>query len=153
MKKKILIALGVIFLAGVGYYGYSVYQFVRWIDDLGDCGFSSGPCLGEKIDFNLRAAKVDQYLDCPNGRIGFVHTQDTLTPIVFKIDKHSKLLWALRLESDSCSGIPLKQMSGMEILEDKGLKRIHFFNETYSEPGTIYLNDNYDFDYLCLSPM
>jgi hypothetical protein len=153
MKRKLLIGLGVIILAAVGFYGYNAYQFVSFVNDLGECGMSGGPCFGQNINLKLNNAKVDQYLDCPNGQIGFISIQDTLTPIVFKIDSNSKLLWALKLESDSCSGIPLRQMSGMEILEDDGMKRIYFFNQTYSEPGTIYLTDDYNFKYLCLSPM
>jgi hypothetical protein len=150
MIKKILIGLGIVVLIVVGSYGYIMYQFT---DGLGKCGMSAGPCFGQQVDFNLETEIVDLYLDCPNGRIGFISTQDTLSPKVFKVDKSSRLLWALRLDSDSCSGIPMKKISGMEILEDNGIKRIHFFNQTYSEPGTIYLTDDYNFEYLCLSPM
>jgi len=153
MRKKILIAIAIILLGVVGFFGYTIYQFGQFVDDLGECGMSAGPCFGQPVEIKLETAKVDQYLTCPNGRIGFISTQDTLSPIVFKMDTSSKLVWALKLESDSCSGIPLKRMTGMEILEDKGLKRIHFFNQTYSEPGTIYLTDDYNFEYLCLSPM
>ena len=123
MKRKILIGLTVVILVALGFYGS-----YRFVNDLNKCWMSAGPCFGQQIHLNLNTTKVDQYLDCPNGRIGFVSTQDTLSPIVFKIDNTLKLLWALRLETDSCSGIPLKQMSGMEILEGNGLKRIHFFN-------------------------
>ncbi len=153
MRKKILIVLGIILLGVVGFFGYTIYQFGQFVDDLGECGMSAGPCYGQAVEITLETSKVDQYLACPNGRIGFISTQDTLSPIIFKVDTNSKLVWALRLESDSCSGIPLKQMTGMEILEDKGLRRIHFFNQTYSEPGTIYLTNDYNFEYLCLSPM
>lgn len=150
MIKKILIVLGIVVLIAVGFYSYVIYQFTV---GLGECAMLSGPCFGQAVEIDLKKVTVDQYLNCPNGRIGFISTQDTLSPIIFKLDTNAKIVWALRLESDSCSGIPMKQISGMEILEEEGVKRILFFNQTYSEPGTIHLTDEYNFEYLCLSPM
>ena len=149
MKKVII---GTLVLGAFGYFGFQLYQFAKFTDNLNECGFSYGPCYGEKVELDFKKIKVDNYLYCPNGKIGFVNTQDSLAPIVFKIDQDEKLLWSLKLESDSCSEIPLKKMSGIKMEENKG-PRIEFFNETYMEPGTIYLTKDYDFDYLCLSPM
>ena len=152
MTKKILIGLGCIILLIVGIGAYVVYQFDNFFNDLNECGLSAGPCFGQKQDLNISSVKVDQYLSCPNGQIGFISTQDTLSPIIFKVDKDNKLLWAFELNTDSCIGVPLKKMNGMT-LEKNGAKSIRFNNQSYGEPGTIYLTDEYDFMYLCLSPM
>jgi hypothetical protein len=109
-------------------------------------------CTGIKTDLNLKKVIVDQYLKCPNGEIGFINTTNSKTPIIFKTDTNSKLLWAYILESDSCSGIPFKKMGIMRFEENDGDIRITFFNHSYSEPGRIYLDDQYNFKSFYLSP-
>ncbi len=109
-------------------------------------------CFGIKTDLNLSKVKVDQYLKCQNGEIGFLNTTNSETPIIFKKGKESELLWAYILESDSCSGIPFKKMGNMKFEENDGDIRITFFNHSYSEPGRIYLDDQYNFESFYLSP-
>jgi hypothetical protein len=110
-------------------------------------------CNGIKISLNLNKIKADKYLKCPNGEIGFINTANSKTPIIFKKDTNSNLLWAYKLESDSCSGIPFKKMKSMKLVENDGDLRITFFNYSYSEPGTIYLDDQYNFKSFYLSPL
>lgn len=109
-------------------------------------------CTGIRTNLNLKKVKVDQYLKCQNGEIGFLNTTNSETPIIFKKGKESELLWAYILESDSCSGIPFKKMGNMRFEENDGDIRITFFNHSYSEPGRIYLDDQYNFESFYLSP-
>ena len=41
----------------------------------------------------------------------------------------------------------------MELLVEKNNIRLTFFNNSYSEPGRIYLTDDYEVEFMCLSPM
>lgn len=142
-KKGCFYTLGILVLI----FGLCVVYMVTHIpfsDDL--------DCTGIKTDLNLKKVIVDQYLKCPNGEIGFTNTTNSKTPIIFKTDTNSKLLWAYILESDSCSGIPFKKMGGMKFEGNDGDLRITFFNHSYSEPGIIYLDDQYNFKSFYLSP-
>ncbi len=155
MKRKVIFIVVFVLVGSCSFVGYHFYHWVKFVDDLGECGFANGPCYGVNVDLNLKTQKVDSYLDIPNGKIGFISVEDnadTLAPIIFKVDKNFKLKWALRLVPDSC-GIPLNEMSGMRLSSENGRHTIHFFNQTYSEPGTIYLTEDFDFEYVCLSPM
>jgi hypothetical protein len=41
----------------------------------------------------------------------------------------------------------------MELINDKYGIRLEFFNKSYGEPGRIYLTEDYEVEYMCLSPM
>jgi hypothetical protein len=142
-KKGCFYTLGILVLIFFLYVVYIVTH-IPFSDNL--------VCTGIKTELNLKTVKVDQYLKCPNGVIGFINTSNSNTPIIFKKDKHSKLLWAYILESDSCSGIPFKKMGTARFEENDGDIRITFFNHSHSEPGIIYLDDQYNFKSLYLSP-
>src|SRR5690349_22882718 len=83
----------------------------------GKCGVSAGPCYGRDTTFYLNAVVVDQCIDCPNGKIGFIHTRDTTLPIIYKIDKNSVIKWAKILDAEPCSSISLRRMGGMALIE------------------------------------
>jgi hypothetical protein len=153
MRRKLIFL--VVLVGSCGFVGYRFYQWVSFMEDLGECGFANGPCFGVKINLDLNNQIIDEYIDVPNGKIGFISVKesaDTLAPIMFKLDRASRLQCAFRLESEFCSGIPLKEMSGMRLFHNREIS-IEFFNDTYSEPGSIYLTADYDFEYMCLSPM
>lgn len=141
-------------LCGLVLFGaFILLNGVSLATSMGECGMSAGPCYGEKIDLNLSKQRVDEYLECPNGKIGFIHTKDAALPIMFKIGPDSKVKWAYRFDGDACCGIPMLKIGGMELETRKGEHSIRFFNESYSEPGVFYLTKDFDFDFLCLSPM
>jgi len=155
MKEKWIFIVVFILVGSCSVIGYHFYQWIKYMNELGKCGIANGPCYGIKVDLNLKTQKVDEYIAIPNGKIGFINIRDnadTLAPIIFKVDQTSKLKWAWRLVPDSC-GIPLNEVSGMRLSTENGKNVIGFFNNTYSEPGRIYLTDDFDFDYVCLSPM
>jgi len=135
------------------YAGIILINTVGSASNMGKCGMSAGPCYGEKTTVNLNKVRVDKYLDCANGKIGFMHTQDKAHPVMFKIGLDSKIKWAYKFDADACCGIPMLKISGMELETRKGENSIRFFNESYSEPGVFYLTKDFDFDFLCLSPM
>ena len=115
----------------------------------------TGPVYGQKINVEISKLKIDKYLTIPNGEFGISNTNnpkittDTVPPILVKLDNKQNLIWAIKLDSKRC-GIPLYEMENIELLEDKNGKRITFFNSSYSEPGTIYLTDEFELNYLCL---
>lgn len=132
---------------------FVLWALLRNSPFMGDCGMSAGPCYGEKISWDPKKEKVDTWLDCPNGKIGFSHTLDKELPVVFKLDKNGVVKWAYRLDAEACCGIPMLRISGLTLETGKGDPRIVFFNDSYSEPGDITLTDDFDFAFLCLSPM
>lgn len=133
---------------------YFVYIFYT-SNSLGDCGMDTGPVYGQKINIEISKINIDKYLKIPNGQLGISNTNnlkittDTIPPILVKLDNKQNLIWAVNLDSKRY-GIPLYEMENIELLEDKNGKRITFFNSSYSEPGTIYLSDEFEFNYLCL---
>lgn len=154
MKKKIWIGIGILVFGVIGYFGYQFYQFAEFLDELGDCGFSVGPYEGQELKIDLDTVTVDEFLEYPNGRFAFLSTQDSLTPIMIKLNKHDSIIWAIKLNSsDSANWIPMNGMTDIRLNKESEVKSIFFFNSSFSEPGTIYLTENYDFKYMCLSPM
>ena len=149
LKYIIIIALCGLVL----YVGIVLMNTVSFVSTMGECGMSAGPCYGEKTTINLDKMRMDEYLDCPNGKIGFMHTKDKAHPVMFKIGLDSKIKWAYMFDADACCGIPMLKISGMELETRKGENSIRFFNDSYSEPGVFYLTKDFDFDFLCLSPM
>ena len=157
-KKKIFLAGLVV---GVAILGYSLYQFSSLVVSMGgDCGMSDGPIHGQKITVKLDSLDIETYISIPDGRFAISNTNvdsnsvDSFPPVLLRLDSSENIIWAISLDSkaDNCE-IPLYSMDNIQLVNDANGKRITFFNVSYMEPGIIYLKENYDFDYLCLSPM
>jgi hypothetical protein len=154
MKKRKILFLGLIIL-------FSIIFLIKnqYFDTFnnGGCGMDAGPVFGYKINTKLNKIKIDELIPFPNGQFGISNTIirktliDTIPPILLKLDKKSNLIWAIKLDTEEC-GIPLYEMSNIKLVDDKYGKSITFFNLSYSEPGIIYLTDEFEFDYLCLKP-
>ncbi|MBK7339684.1 MAG: hypothetical protein IPQ10_08720 [Saprospiraceae bacterium] len=150
-QKKILTGGLIILMTIFLYFWYAIYTW----DSMGECGMDTGPVYGQKINIEINKIIIDEYLTIPGGQFGISNTNnrklstDTIPPILVKLDNKRNLIWAVKLDSES-SGIPLYEMDNIKLLDDKYGKRITFFNSSYSEPGTIYLTDEFEFDYLCL---
>jgi hypothetical protein len=129
--------------------------FITLPNDRVGCGNDVGPVYGEKVIVQLDSLKIDNYLIIPDGELGisnttnFISSIDTIPPILVKFDKKHNLVWAVKLNSKK-SGIPLYDVDNIKLVADENGKRITFFNLSHSEPGTIYLTDKFEFDYLCL---
>ncbi|OJJ19577.1 hypothetical protein BKI52_22480 [marine bacterium AO1-C] len=117
-------------------------------NSLDNCGYMLS-CPGKTIQVKLDTMKVDQYVDIPTGgKFALCNIKDTLSPKIIKIDKGSNVIWAVDLSKKSC-WIPHNKLTDVKLID----KTLAFFNESYSEPGSIYLDKNYDIKLICLSPM
>ncbi len=116
-----------------------------------DCGMENGPIYGRIISLDIKNIDVEQAFEVEGRKIFISNTtkteviEDTLAPILFKIDSNYQVLWAVELKSDN--EIDFFAMEDIKLLGHE----IHFFNSTHLEPGIIYLDENYDFKYMCLS--
>ena len=152
MKKKIIIGVSVLIIGVVGFWGYQFYQFTEFLDDKGECGMSVGPIYGDTLNPNKINLDFEQTIEIPNGKFGLMNLMDTLAPKLVKFDKNDNLIWAVEFKEDSTIGIPYQKLSKMDLIKDEYGVRLAFFNHSYSEPGKIYLTDNYELEHMCLSP-
>ncbi len=116
-----------------------------------DCGMENGPLLGRKTFVDIGTVIVDESFKIPGGKLFICNTPaedlelDSLAPILFKLDSNDHVVWAVELKSDN--------EINLFAMEDCRLNghELHFFNSTHFEPGVIYLDENFDFKYMCLS--
>ena len=159
-RKKILVCGLFSFILFIAFLSYRIYEFSSVLSKFGECGGSTGPIYEQKSTILLDSTNIDLYLTIPNGRLAISNTLvdsnsiDTIPPILIRVDNSQNIIWAIKLNSNlDSSKVPLFKMDNIKLVEDKAGKRISFFNSSYGEPGTIYLTENYDFDFLYLSPM
>jgi hypothetical protein len=116
-----------------------------------DCGMEDGPIYGRKIKSNVLSMVVNINIPVKGGELFICNTPaddlelDSLAPVLYKVDSNYHVLWAVELVSH----YDVKLYS----IEDCRLfgHELHFFNSTHLEPGVIYLDENFDFKYMCLS--
>ena len=121
-----------------------------------DCGMMDGPCYGKNIHVNTDTINFSDSILTSTGIIGITAVSKSstdLNPVVVSIDKDRNLLWAVELDCDSSCEIPVDKICCLSSIKDGPEKSIRFFNESYSEPGLIYLTDDLQFSYVCLLPM
>lgn len=133
----------------IAYFGCLVLQ----LKSLGECGMSVGPIYGEPITIKGKDLKLEQQIEIPNGMLGLMNLSDSLPPKLIKFDANGKLIWAVEFREDLNVDIPYNSLSEMQLVKDKYGIRLEFFNYSYSEPGRIYLTEDYEVEYMCLSPM
>lgn len=153
MNRQLKIALITSACGLVIFAGIALVTVIAFANSMGKCGMSAGPCYGRKIELKLNKREVAEIINCPNGKIGFIPAEGKSLPILFKTDLHSNIAWAYLFDTDSCCGIPMLKISGMALQNQGGENSIRFFNNSYSEPGVFILTKDFDFDFLCLSPM
>ncbi len=152
VKRKIVIGILFIFSVLISLAVYELYQWNSFISDIGPCGIGAKPNSGKKINLNLDTVRIDKYIDIPGGKYAIAysnnnsHSYSDIPPILIRLDNEKQILWAVILYGDRA----FYKMSSIKLVVDDMGKRIRFFNDNYGEPGTIYLKENYDFDYLCL---
>lgn len=135
-----------------------IFAVIFTYESTGKCGMSSGPCYGRKINVDLSKTIIDTFLIIPDGQLAISNTnvdedlKDTIPPIIIKLDKRKNIIWAVKLYSDEC-GIAFYEMSSIFLHDNKSKKEISFFNVSYEEHGTIFLTENFDFEYMCLDPL
>ena len=107
-------------------------------------------CVGKKISVNLDSINIEKRFTFPEGEFLFANLEDSLPPIMIKLNEEKEIQWAVILEeTQEC--IRMNSVSSLKYSEDK--KRFDFFNSTYMEPGYIQLDWDYDIDYVYTSPM
>ena len=153
MKKKIIIGMVVLVLGVMGYFGFQTYQVTEFLDELGECGMSAGPIYGNSITVDIDKVELEQQIEIPGGVFGLANLSDSLAPKLLKFDKSNHVIWAVEFREDSLVGFPYQELSEMELIKDEYGIRLSFFNKSYGEPGKIYLTDDYEVEYMCLSPM
>lgn len=151
MNKTLKILLIIIILIG-GLIGFLGYLGNQTFSDMGECGMSAGPIYGDTIDVDTKLIDIEQFIDIPNGKFGLMNLMDSLTPKLIKFDSKGNILWAVEFGKDTLIGIPHQNLSEMELIKDKYGLRLTFFNHSYSEPGRIYLTEDYEIEFMCLNP-
>ena len=138
---------GILFVIIIGLFAIS------WNSTFGDCGMSEGPIYGDSITIDKENLRFEQRIAIPTGEFGLMNLSDTLSPKLIKIDKKGNVIWAVEFKEDSLITIPHQQLSEMQLINDEHGIRLSFFNNSYGEPGRIYLSEDYELEYMCLSPM
>ncbi len=117
-----------------------------------DCGMGNGPLYGKKINTKVLSHEVNTNFKISKGRrIIICNTStddlesDSLAPILYKVDSNYNVEWAVELISDK--DVKLYSIEDCRMIGHE----LHFFNSTHLEPGVIYLDENFDFKYMCLS--
>ena len=151
MLKKILISISITVIIIVSFLIYLGYQFSKSLQEMGDCGFSSGPIKSTAISLNLDTAKIDQKLKINDGSLLLANLKNNKDPQLIKTDSNGNIIWAIVFPEDSID-LPHKRLSQMEL--DTCLEGycLSFFNNSVGEPGTIHLDSKYNFLYMCLKP-
>ncbi len=143
--KWILIGLGIFLLLFLAVGSWYLYQMDRFFEEIGDCTLDAGPYYGEVISENIDIQEVEVYIPYEGGRFAFLHISDTLAPLMMKLDSVDQQLWALKLSTDD--DVDLLKMEDIRLENHV----IRFFNSSMYEPGSIYLNERYEFKFMCLS--
>ncbi len=141
----ILITSTLVAIASYFYYDNKKFKIYA------DCGMENGPIFGKKLKTNLLSHEVNINFVIPKGRIVICNTgsedleSDNLAPILYKVDSNYNVEWAVELISDK--DVKLYSIEDCRLVGHE----LHFFNSTHLEPGVIYLDENYNFKYMCLS--
>ena len=130
---------------------YLIYRAANSFPGSSECGMSVGPIYGRSIVGE--SFEIEQIIEIPDGYFGLNNLHNDLSPQLIKFDENDSVLWAVEFEADSTVGIPYKKLSEMDLRKDEYGVRLSFFNQSYGEPGAIYLAEDYELEYMCLSPM
>ncbi len=149
MKKVVIIAI-LILITLVGYFFYKMYEFTEFLDEVGECVMSDGPVYGDTIAIHDKNLNLEQQIQIPNGKFGFMNLSDSLSPKLIKFDKDDNIIWAIEFKQDSMV-LPYQELSKMRLVKDGYGIRLSFSNYSHGEPGVIYLTDEYNVEYMCLS--
>lgn len=143
--------IGFIIFFGVLFcFGYKFFQFTQYLETQGECGMSVGPIYGKEIKISTKDFLIEQYFDIPNGKIGFANLEDTKPPKMIKYGKNGKILWAIEFRENDSIGIPFYKLSKMELKKTNHGYIFEFFNHSYSEPGYICVDEDFNLKYMCL---
>lgn len=148
--KTILWILGFFLFIFFVYLAFVAVVFAK----MGECGMSVGPVYGRPIAIKPSEIRLEKSFEIHGGKIGFMNLEDKIAPKMIKFDAQNKIVWAVEFnERDNDIGIPFHRISILNFEGNNGGYIFRIFNNSYSEPGIIYLDKNYNLEYMCLSPM
>jgi hypothetical protein len=152
-KKKWFYIVASLVIAFIAYSIWAYIGVAKLSNNMTECGLDGPNCAVNEISIDLDTIEFDSKLEFENGNFGFINSQNSSIPIIVNINEQGELKWAYQLgnERDSCSGIAFYKLSGISLRFINKKPQIFFFNQSHSEPGTIYLDENYNFKSLCLS--
>lgn len=148
--KRLLRVLGILSLIAVGFLAYMTYQFADWAEESRVCTMSEGPCVGKVIDIDLSHIKVEDQIQTGEFTFLFSNISDTLPPKVIKINATEQVLKAWEFGPEDGCSIPHQRWSGFRVEDSPSTRRISFLNESNYEGGSLYLDADYNLEYLCL---
>jgi hypothetical protein len=153
MTKKRTYLFGLLKMTGIIlaiFIGLAIFQVYYTFSG---CGMSVGPVYGEPINVKKVNLQLDTLILIPSGKFGFSNLTDSLPPKLIKFDTNDNIVWAVEFKEDSLISINHQQLSAIVLRDGANGKMLSFFNESYGEPGNIYLTDDFELEYMCLSPM
>tara|TARA_Y100000589_G_C27109617_1_gene611643 strand:- start:656 stop:1180 length:525 start_codon:yes stop_codon:yes gene_type:complete len=103
------------------------------------------------IPLNLDTVKIDQKLKINGGSLLLSNLKNDRDPQLIKTNNSGNIIWAIAFSEDSID-FPHKKLSEMELDTCFSGYCLSFFNNSFGEPGTIHLDSNYNFLYMCLKP-
>ena len=104
----------------------------------------------KEIKISTKDLLIEQYFEVPNGKIGFANLEDSKPPKMIKYGKNGKILWAIEFRDNDSIGIPFYKLSKMELNKTDHGYIFEFFNHSYSEPGYICVDEDFNLKYMCL---
>lgn len=101
------------------------------------CGIAAGPYYGVEVKVGTDSIRIDEFVEIPDGRLAISnktpqHSKNKgLPPIFMRLDKNNEVVWAISLGLEQKDvGIPLLEMRGLSLKNDKDGYRIELFNVT-----------------------
>ena len=125
MKKILLFIILVVVLIVFGYFTFLFYSFSDAIEQSDHCVMNVGPIYGDTVPI-IAPPTLEEEIQIPKGKFGFLHLTDTLSPILIKFDSDNVIQWAIEFKADSSLSLPYQRLSGFEMKEDEYGIRLHF---------------------------
>jgi hypothetical protein len=118
------------------------------------CWWDAGPYYGKKIKVDQAVMVFDQEIKISSGFFKIKDGSAGNAPIIVFTDQSGTPLWSRSLTVGESARVPeLTKITPVELIEYNDGKRLSFFNQSYSEPGDIFLTYDYSFSCICLKIM
>ncbi len=151
--RRIIQIVVFVLLLFAAYIGFQLCMVHFWFPDLGPCGLSSSPYYGYTVVDDSLCTKPTHSFEIDGGTLHLIScTDDTVSicrPLIWRNDESGRVEWIISLDS-------VRLAIGLTINEPRLNKERHtidFFNGEYLEPASLYFDDEWNFSYLCQSPM
>lgn len=149
MKKRLIIIL----LIGIIAYAIKSCCDFDFKEIDSECGLSLGPCSVMEIErlFLDNEEEYDTTLITPKGEFSFSHLHDSFPARIYFRNTEGINNWGVELKGGGQCDVSFNVLSNLSFEAGK-MPIISFYNQSYGEPGKVYLKEDYSFGYLCQSP-